>query len=400
FFAFKVKNPKSVYINRGNHEDEQMNALHGFDHELAERYGYEDDVLDTMRRKFLQAYRALPLATVVENAVFVVHGGLPRCAETVRMRHLECIDYRKAVPAYPEETPGDTHKSLWDEYVSKRMREVEPTQECYDGIFSDLLWSDPHNGLGPQRSERGKKLLKFGRDQTTKFLKNNNLRLLLRSHECPDRKDGRSTGPGPGFERLQQGLCYTIFSASNYRGSVGNRGSVAFLRKIVEEPSPSRGDRPDASIDADLAGAARASLLHGTGHGGTTGGQHLQPSSPRTAVTQIAGLRQGGGQQSSRRGSTSEPPFVDSATGLINLFGLQYPLCGSMSVANSENSSSANGEISDDDSTCDRAGEVMGIEGTDLSFQVAEHYAPDWPTCVQNLRELLCLEKAARGGGG
>ncbi len=55
----------------------------------------------------------------------------------------------------------------------------EPPEE---GLMCELLWSDPQPGEGRSPSKRGIGV-QFGPDVTRRFLENNNLELLVRSHE-------------------------------------------------------------------------------------------------------------------------------------------------------------------------------------------------------------------------
>lgn len=58
----------------------------------------------------------------------------------------------------------------------------------------------------------------FGPDYTEAFLKKNDLKLLIRSHEVKDE----------GFEYCHDDKCVTVFSAPNYCDQMGNKG--AFIR--------------------------------------------------------------------------------------------------------------------------------------------------------------------------
>ena len=54
----------------------------------------------------------------------------------------------------------------------------------FDGLLGDLLWSDPHpDDLGTSDNVRGVSVM-WGQDITDQFLANNNLGLIVRSHEC------------------------------------------------------------------------------------------------------------------------------------------------------------------------------------------------------------------------
>jgi len=83
--------------------------------------------------------------------------------------------------------------------------------------MSEILWSDPQPFPGRSPSKRGVGL-SFGPDVTHRFLANNNLDLVVRSHEVKDE----------GYLVEADGKLITIFSAPNYCDQVGNKG--AFIR--------------------------------------------------------------------------------------------------------------------------------------------------------------------------
>ena len=55
-------------------------------------------------------------------------------------------------------------------------------------------------------------------------MKANQLQLLVRSHEVKNE----------GFDVQHEGKCVTVFSAPNYCDSVGNRGAILILAKLVD----------------------------------------------------------------------------------------------------------------------------------------------------------------------
>lgn len=73
--------------------------------------------------------------------------------------------------------------SLADVEAIDRVR--EPPDE---GLMCDLLWADPQLLPGRRPSKRGVGL-SFGPDVTQRFFQDNNLQLLIRSHECKDNGD-------------------------------------------------------------------------------------------------------------------------------------------------------------------------------------------------------------------
>jgi serine/threonine-protein phosphatase 5 len=99
----KLLAPSSIHILRGNHETREMNEHYGFAEEVEGKY--DQELLD----QFQQFFDTLPIAAVVENSVFVVHGGIgPQC---VNMTVAE---------------------------INELNRFCEPD---YDGVISEFLWS-------------------------------------------------------------------------------------------------------------------------------------------------------------------------------------------------------------------------------------------------------------------
>jgi len=193
-FAFFIADPDCIIINRGNHENEDMNALDadsggGFSEEVLSKYGL------MAYRRFVSAFKVLSLCVVVEKEIFVVHGGLAR-VKALSLDYINSIDHHECTAPHPLATA------------------------VKDQVFSDLVWSDPTEQPGKFKSERGIGI-KFGPDLTTKFCMQNKLRFVVRSHQLPE--DGR------GFSKQHEGRCVTIFSASNYCGNGGNYGAVMVL---------------------------------------------------------------------------------------------------------------------------------------------------------------------------
>ena len=68
--AMKATFPDYVHISRGNHETKSMNKVYGFEGEV--RAKYTELCFDL----FLEVFNYLPLAHVIDNKVFICHGGL------------------------------------------------------------------------------------------------------------------------------------------------------------------------------------------------------------------------------------------------------------------------------------------------------------------------------------
>ena len=174
-FAYKALYPDALFLARGNHESAGMNKVYGFDGEVRAKFS------PLLADLFRETFCALPLAHVLGGRVLVVHGGL-FSRDGVTLADLRGVD---------------------------RFR--EPPEE---GLMCELLWSDPAPEPGRAPSKRGVGVA-FGPDVTRAFLEDNNLGLLVRSHEV---KDG-------GFEVEHGGRCVTVFSAPNYCDAMGNLGA-------------------------------------------------------------------------------------------------------------------------------------------------------------------------------
>mmetsp|Transcript_14455 Transcript_14455/g.20380 ORF Transcript_14455/g.20380 Transcript_14455/m.20380 type:complete len:553 (-) Transcript_14455:96-1754(-) len=184
FLLFKMSDPSCIYLTRGNHETKNMNRIYGFEGEVKAKLD------DQIFQLFLEVFCHLPLAAVIENGIFITHGGLPV-------------------------TPGVT---LDD--IRKIPRGCEPPES---GLMSDLLWSDPQPFPGKSPSKRGVGF-SFGPDITEAFLSHNNLKTLVRSHEVKEE----------GYLVEHGGKTITVFSAPNYCDSMGNKGAFIHFDASLE----------------------------------------------------------------------------------------------------------------------------------------------------------------------
>ncbi|KAF3444950.1 hypothetical protein FNV43_RR14643 [Rhamnella rubrinervis] len=185
-FAFKCMCPSAMYLARGNHESKSMNKIYGFEGEVRSKLN------ETFVELFAEVFCCLPLAHVINEKVFVVHGGL-FSVDGVKLSDIRAID-----------------------------RFCEPPEE---GLMCELLWSDPQPTPGRGPSKRGVGLC-FGVDVTKRFLQENNLDLVVRSHEVKDE----------GYEIEHDGKLITVFSAPNYCDQMGNKG--AFIRFEAPDLKP------------------------------------------------------------------------------------------------------------------------------------------------------------------
>ena len=192
---------------------------------------YNADVFD----EFIEVFDWLPIATLIDGKVFVVHGGL--CRDGATLADMEAVPRQLFRPAAKE---GDDAAGSEIELQLATMR--------------DMLWADPCPRLGTHENKRGAGCL-FGPDVCAAWLKANDLQLVIRSHECvpngydwpfadKDGDDERKLAAGgsalvgdeaseakrAGLSAVESGhTCLTIFSASNYCGQANNQGAYAVL---------------------------------------------------------------------------------------------------------------------------------------------------------------------------
>lgn len=197
--ALKVAYPQQINLLRGNHEAREITARYGFREDCLRKYDAE--VYDM----FMRAFDCLPLAAVVDQTFFCVHGGIsPKMANV-----------------------GDINRI-------QRVQEL-PLEDC---LANDLLWSDPvDSASGAQESpyvfndERGC-ATRFGKEALSRFLAANSLTAVIRAHQvffegyCAHNWENKP---------LWQ-IC-TVFSAPNYTGYYQNIAAVIKVDVNLSEPN-------------------------------------------------------------------------------------------------------------------------------------------------------------------
>lgn len=183
--AWKVVLPEHVHLMRGNHELEIVNSVYGFQSEVLNKYALKD-----LYFRLNEVFRQLPVAAVVNNALFVVHGGVPRGGQV----------------------------------TVEQIRGTKDSPDPLDGsLASDMLWSDPSDADGMRPSPRNIGML-FGPDVAARFLALNGLEVVVRAHElCME-----------GYMIQQGGKVVTVFSAPNYCGRCQNLGAFLVFNSLLK----------------------------------------------------------------------------------------------------------------------------------------------------------------------
>lgn len=193
-YVCKILEPESVWLNRGNHEHPQLNKRYKFEQQVKQTYD------ERMYERIASSFKVLPLCTIINNDIFVVHGGLTEFKD-LTLADIEKIKNNHQVPK---------------EIISKE-----------DKIMKQLVWSDPwsetettldldYNGF--TTSSRGAGII-WSPAITYNFLKQNKLLLIIRSHQMVDE----------GFKYDHGKHVVTLFSASYYCGKNENKGAIAIF---------------------------------------------------------------------------------------------------------------------------------------------------------------------------
>eukprot|EP00095_Tigriopus_kingsejongensis_P001009 maker-scaffold739_size104321-snap-gene-0.19 protein:Tk01009 transcript:maker-scaffold739_size104321-snap-gene-0.19-mRNA-1 annotation:"serine threonine-protein phosphatase 5" len=180
-FLYKLVYPQFVHLNRGNHECEFVNRFNGFEAEIKAKYA--DNFLF---KTFGDVFQYMPIATLIDQRVFIVHGGIKANVTLDEIRRIQ-----------------------------------RPCEPDVNTLVGDLLWSDPVMDYGIKPSTRGVGFF-FGPDVTKKFLEKNGLLYVVRSHtEIPE-----------GCGRSHEG-CYTVFSAPSKIKAI--LGGILVIKRHLEK---------------------------------------------------------------------------------------------------------------------------------------------------------------------
>lgn len=182
--TLKLLYPDRIFLLRGNHECEAINRVYGFFAECKRRYSV---ALWDAHTTF---FATLPIAAVVSEKIFCIHGGLSPKMESIQQ-------------------------------IAQLVR---PLTIPSGGMLIDFLWSDPDVDVhGWAENDRGISHV-FGPDVVQKFLKENNFDLLVRAHQVVEH----------GYEMFAERKLVTLFSAPNYCGEFDNAGAILFVDENLQ----------------------------------------------------------------------------------------------------------------------------------------------------------------------
>ncbi|KAM4577080.1 serine/threonine-protein phosphatase with EF-hands 2 [Odontesthes bonariensis] len=269
-FSFLLVYPCDVYLNRGNHEDHIINLRYGFTKEVLTKYKIHGKRILKLLQKI---FSWLPLATVIDQKVLILHGGIsdttdlgvlarldrhiyvsalrpPKKRNTIStgisidkdieddLLNSSRLSNRRASLTYPTAIgTRDSFQNRSLQNFSSHLKvkaeseqvggksEKEVSSASSDSLSTDvkeewrqildLLWSDPMNQNGCIPNEVRGGGCYWGPDVTEEFLNRHNMQLIIRSHECKQ----------DGYEFCHSRKVLTLFSASNYYDVGSNKGA-------------------------------------------------------------------------------------------------------------------------------------------------------------------------------
>lgn len=177
--SLKILSPSSITLLRGNHEDELVTMIYGFFDECKRRYSLQ------LFKIFTELFLCLPIAAVVGESIFCVHGGIS-----------------------PELG------------LISKIPDTRPCPVPRTGVICDLLWADPAhrvNGLFEPSSRNIS--FHFSDEALRRFLEVNDFDLVCRAHQVV--QNGYEFFPSQSVRHL-----VTIFSATNYCNEFSNNGAM------------------------------------------------------------------------------------------------------------------------------------------------------------------------------
>jgi serine/threonine-protein phosphatase PP1 catalytic subunit len=192
--SLKIRDPNKYFILKGNHETLEMNQYYGFYKIFMSKFNDQ--------KKFdeiLTVYNSLPFCALINKSILCLHGGIPE--------DIEILSKLKGLK------PKDI--ALVFKSIAKSLIQI--------------MWNDPKSELkGFSESFRGPGIKFFGEDVFDSFMKEYDLKYLIRSHEVFPK----------GYRWFFNNRLLSIFSSANYRAI--NPASYAIIKnnlvipKIVE----------------------------------------------------------------------------------------------------------------------------------------------------------------------
>ena len=207
--ALKVRHPDRITLLRGNHECRQTSQNYGFYDDCVSKYGTAE-----VWRQVCDVFDLLPLSAVIDDTIFCVHGGLSPNLAT--LDEIRALDRQQELPN--------------------------------DGPITDLLWSDPDDGIDEWVLNARGAGFQFGSQPLLRFHHTNRLMLTARAHQLAQE----------GFWHRFENRLVTVWSAPNYMYRCNNLASILEVSETLKQDFKIFGPAP---ADSGSAAVNRARPL-------------------------------------------------------------------------------------------------------------------------------------------
>ncbi|KAK3514668.1 hypothetical protein QTP70_021574 [Hemibagrus guttatus] len=116
-FTFLLVYPGEVYLNRGNHEDHIINLRYGFTKEVLGKYKMHGKRILKLLQKI---FSWLPLATVIDQKVLIVHGGISDTTDLALVARMHRHKYVSAMRP-PKQRSSVSMRSSMDSEMDESL---------------------------------------------------------------------------------------------------------------------------------------------------------------------------------------------------------------------------------------------------------------------------------------
>ncbi|KAH9529830.1 hypothetical protein DERF_003692 [Dermatophagoides farinae] len=197
-FCFKILAPNNFYMIRGNHEIRDVQRRFTFFAECEKRLSVE--IWDLIN----DCFDCMPLAAVIDDCIFGVHGGIPATISTIK----QIYDIPTPL-SNPLRQNIAAWEMLWNDPINNEELLLLPKEQR-------KYLTDSAKGFG-RNFKRGTGYL-FSENALKKFREKNGIDFIIRAHEVF----------ADGFYLYSRGKIITIFSSSGY-SFPSNSASVSLI---------------------------------------------------------------------------------------------------------------------------------------------------------------------------
>ncbi|XP_061528357.1 serine/threonine-protein phosphatase with EF-hands 2 isoform X2 [Phycodurus eques] len=137
-FAFLLVYPTEVHLNRGNHEDHIINLRYGFTKEVLTKYKMHGKRILKLLQKI---FSWLPLATVIDQKVLVLHGGISDSTDLGVLAKVDRHTYVSALrppkkKKYQSSTGTSIDSDVDDDWANHRLLKRRASLTCPKSLGS------------------------------------------------------------------------------------------------------------------------------------------------------------------------------------------------------------------------------------------------------------------------